>query len=380
MKSLSLIRPDDWHIHLRDDDRLPRTVADAARYFGRVLVMPNLVPPVVNVQQARDYRDRILACLTLLGLPESSLDPQMTLYLTDETSANTVVAATQSGFVKAFKLYPAGATTNSAAGVTQVRKLYPIFEQMQESDMVLSIHGEVTDDDIDVFDREAVFIDRELADIVKTFPDLRIALEHITTKEAVDFVMDHAGQQAPRLVATITAHHLLYNRNHMLAQQMKPIYYCLPVLKRDRHQQALVQAATSGNPAFFLGTDSAPHPQQAKESACGCAAGCYTAHAAIELYAEVFANEGKLAQLEGFASLYGADFYRVPRNQDIIQLEQRSWQVPLTLPFAAGSELADSDKAQVHNSENCLVPIRAGEMISWQVTAGARHPCDTLPD
>ena len=373
MKSLSLIRPDDWHIHLRDGDRLPRTVADAARYFGRVLVMPNLVPPVTHVQQARDYRDRILAVLEGFGWWEphsegagglGGLDPQMTLYLTDETSADTVVAAAQSGFIKAFKLYPAGATTNSAEGVTDVKKLYPIFEQMQKHDMVLSIHGEVTDDEVDVFDREAAFIDRELADLVQAFPNLRIVLEHITTSEAVAFVQG----KAPQVAATITAHHLLYNRNDMLAHKMKPVYYCLPVLKRDRHQQALVKAATSGHPAFFLGTDSAPHPQQAKEAACGCAAGCYTAHAAIELYAEVFDSEGKLDRLEGFASLHGADFYQAPRNQDNIQLEQRAWQVPEHLAFSAKGKKQDR-----------LIPIRGGEQILWQVTGGARHSAAEAP-
>ncbi len=348
MNTLTITRPDDWHIHLRDDDYLPRTVSDAARYFGRVLVMPNLVPPVTTVEAASDYRDRILA-----HAPEG-FDPRMTLYLTDETHHDTVAASGQSSFVDAFKLYPAGATTNSAAGVTAVEKLYPIFESMQEHDVILSIHGEVTDDDVDIFDREAAFIDRHLGNIAENFPNLRIILEHITTAEAVDFVIDSSANVA----ATITVHHLMYNRNDMLAGGMKPIYYCLPVLKRDIHQQALVQAATSGNPSFFLGTDSAPHPRHAKENACGCAAGSYTAHAAIELYAEIFAAENKLDQLEGFASHHGPDFYKLQRNQDMITLEQKDWHIPETLNFG--------------NDE--LVPIRGADTVTWQVTDGVRYP------
>ena len=351
MTDLTITRPDDWHIHLRDDEVLKRTVRDASRYFGRVLVMPNLVPPVTQVAHARAYLDRIRACSEV-----DTFDPQMTLYLTDTTSKDTVVAASQSGFIKAFKLYPAGATTNSDAGVSAIQSLYPLFETMQEQDMVLSIHGEVTDRDIDIFDREAVFIDTVLADIVRSFPELRVVLEHITTREAVQFVAS-AGD---RIAATITAHHLLYNRNDMLAGGMKPIHYCLPVLKRNVHQQALVEAAVSGDPHFFLGTDSAPHPRQAKENACGCAAGCYTAHAAIELYAEVFDAENRLEMLQGFASEAGADFYRVPRNTDEIQLTRASWQVADQLSFG----------------QQTLVPTRGGEAIHWLVNSGAHHAFD----
>lgn len=350
MTRLTITRPDDWHIHLRDGNYLPRTVADASRYFGRLLVMPNLVPPVTDVQAAKAYRDRILA------LAPAGLHPRMTLYLTDETRADSVIAAKRSGLVAAFKLYPAGATTNSAAGVTAINRLYPVFERMQEYDLVLSIHGEVTDAAVDVFDRESVFIDRVLTGITRDFPALRIVLEHITTAEAVAFV-----ESAPAgVAATITAHHLLYNRNDMLAGTMKPVYFCLPLLKRDRHQKALIDAATSGKPSFFLGTDSAPHPRHAKENACGCAAGCYTAHAAIELYAEVFASQGRLERLEGFASHFGADFYRMPRNQDKITLQPFAWRGPETLGFG----------------DDRLMPLRGGAEIAWQVTQGTRHPLE----
>lgn len=348
MDKLTITRPDDWHIHLRDDDCLARTVGDAGRYLGRALAMPNLVPPVTSVEAAGAYRQRILQ------YAPAGFAPMMTLYLTDQTSADTVVAAKQAGFIQAFKLYPAGATTNSAEGVTQVEKLYPLFEVMQEHDMTLSIHGEVTDSEVDVFDREAVFIDRTLAPLVKRFPRLRLVLEHITTRQAVDFVTTASAKVA----ATITAHHLLFNRNDLLAGKMRPIYFCLPVLKREAHRQALVAAATSGNPGFFLGTDSAPHPRHAKEAACGCAAGSYTAHAAIELYAEVFDAAGALSKLEGFASHYGADFYQVPRNQGSITLTREAWQVPERL--CLGKEE--------------LIPIRTGGKINWTVTTGVRHP------
>ncbi len=343
MRSITITRPDDWHIHLRDGDYLSRTVADAARYFGRALVMPNLVPPVTDVSLARDYRDRITA-----EIPEGSgFDPCMTLYLTDTTSEDTVVAAKQSGFVLAFKLYPAGATTNSAAGVNSIISLYPLFEAMEKHDMVLSIHGEVTDDEIDIFDREAVFIDTVLNPICEHFQGLRIVLEHITTKEAVSFVKESSDKVA----ATVTVHHLLYNRNDLLAGGLKPIHYCLPVLKRSQHQTALIEAIASGDRSFFLGTDSAPHPRHAKENACGCAAGCYTAHAAIELYAEVFDSLGQLDLLEGFSSHYGADFYQVPRNEDQIELVFDAWEVPMSLTFG----------------EDDLVPTRAGETVNWRI-------------
>jgi len=346
MQSITLKRPDDWHIHLRDDAYLERTVQDAARYFGRVLVMPNLVPPVTDVNLARAYRDRILN-----HAPEG-FTPVMALYLTDQTSEDTVVAASQSGFCPAFKLYPAGATTNSAFGVNAIEAMFPVFAAMQEQDVILSIHGEVTDDGVDIFDREAAFIDTMLTKIVKEFPELRVILEHITTREAAQFVAEASNKVA----ATITAHHLLFNRNDMLVGGMKPIHYCLPILKRDVHQQALVKAAVSGDRSFFLGTDSAPHPRHAKENACGCAAGCYTAHAAIELYAEVFEAENALDRLEGFASEYGADFYGYPHNADTIQLAREAWQVDEKLAFGTDE----------------LIPTRGGETVAWQVTSGAR--------
>ncbi len=348
MQTITLKRPDDWHIHLRDDTYLERTVKDAARYFGRVLVMPNLVPPVTDVSLAKNYRDRILA-----HAPDG-FTPVMTLYLTDETSTDTVVAAAQSGFVPAFKLYPAGATTNSAFGVNAIEALFPIFEAMQKHNVVLSIHGEVTDPAVDIFDREAVFIEEMLTRIVKEFPELRVVLEHITTREAAQFV----AESSDKVAATITAHHLLFNRNDMLVGGVKPIHYCLPILKRDIHQQALITAAVSGDNSFFLGTDSAPHPRHAKENACGCAAGCYTAHAAIELYAEVFAAENALEQLEGFASEYGADFYGYEHNKDTIQLSSETWQVDASLTFG----------------DDELIPTRSGETIAWRVTTGARYP------
>ena len=348
MQSITLKRPDDWHIHLRDDAYLARTVGDASRYFGRGLVMPNLVPPVTSVELAAAYRDRILK-----HAPDG-FSPMMALYLTDETSKDTVAAAAETPFTPAFKLYPAGATTNSAFGISAIEEMFPIFEAMQEHGVILSIHGEVTDQDVDIFDREAVFIDRILSRIAATFPSLRIILEHITTREAVEFVQDASANVA----ATITAHHLLYNRNDMLAGGMKPIHYCLPVLKRNVHQAALIRAATSGDSSFFIGTDSAPHPRHAKENACGCAAGCYTAHAALELYTEVFEAEGQLDRLEAFSSEFGADFYQVPHNEDSIELIRQDWQVASALTFG--------------NDE--LVPTRGGDVVRWQVRTGDRPP------
>jgi dihydroorotase len=366
MQTISLKRPDDWHIHLRDDVYLSRTVRDAARYFGRVLVMPNLVPPVVDVDAARAYRDRITAHVPRDVSTDSSknssnnssnnspdsFEALMTLYLTDATTEDTVLAAHQAEFVHAFKLYPAGATTNSASGVNAIEKLYPIFEAMQRHNVVLSIHGEVTDPDIDIFDREAVFIDTILVKLTESFPELRIILEHITTSEAVAFV----SSASERVAATITAHHLMFNRNDMLVGGLKPIHYCLPVLKRNIHQQALIEAATSGHPSFFLGTDSAPHPRHAKENACGCAAGCYTAHAAIEMYAQVFAAENKLDTLEGFASEYGADFYGLPHNNNIIELVADPWMIDPTLSFGTDE----------------LVPTLGGDSVGWKVVDSAR--------
>ncbi len=344
MRSMTIKRPDDWHIHLRDGDYLAATVADASRYFGRALVMPNLIPPVASVAAAQAYKDRIEQHLPT----NSSFTPLLTLYLTNETSQATLIDAKQSGFIHAVKLYPAGATTNSGQGVHSIDALFPLFEAMEKYDLPLSIHGEVADDEVDIFDREAVFIDRYLSRIVARFPMLRIVLEHISTQDAVAFV----AAAGSKVCATVTAHHLLYNRNDMLAGSMKPVYFCLPILKRSSHQQSLVQAVTSGNPAFFLGTDSAPHPRQAKEQACGCAAGSYTAHAALELYAEVFDAEGCLDKLEGFASQFGADFYQLPRNQDDIELVEESWQVPAVLDFG----------------QDALVPVRAGETMRWRVS------------
>jgi dihydroorotase len=344
MKRLTLTRPDDWHIHLRDGDALPMTANDAARWARRAIVMPNLVPPVRTVADAAAYRQRILDALT----PENaSFEPLMTLYLTDETSADDIAEAAASDFVHAVKLYPAGATTNSQAGVSDLSSLYPTFEAMQQHDLPLLIHGEVTDSEIDIFDREKVFIDRHLIPIAETFPSLRIVFEHITTADAVSFVV---GARAG-VAATITAHHLLYNRNHMLAGGIRPHYYCLPILKRNIHQEALRRAATSGNPRFFLGTDSAPHPREAKESPCGCA-GCYTAHAALELYAEVFEEEGALNRFEAFASHHGPDFYRLPRNTDTVTLEQIEQKVPEQLAYGDGT----------------LAPLRAGEALRWTLT------------
>jgi len=343
MRSLTLTRPDDWHVHLRDGDYLHHTVADISRYFGRAMVMPNLIPAVDQPRAARAYFDQIKSLL-----PEgSAFTPMMTLYITPETQPETVSAARQAGFIQAFKLYPAGATTNSEAGVSSIRSLYPVFEALQKHAMPLCVHGEVTNQEVDIFDREARFIDQSMISICRDFPELKVIFEHITTTEAVEFVK--AGND--QLAATITAHHLLYNRNHMLAGSIKPLYYCLPVLKRSQHQQALLAAATSGNQKFFLGTDSAPHPRQAKENVCGCAAGSYTAHAAIELYAEVFDSIDCLHRLEPFSSFYGPDFYGLPRNQDTITLVEESWQVAASLPFGADE----------------LVPIRGGEFIHWKV-------------
>lgn len=344
MSCLTITRPDDWHIHLRDGPALRHTVADAARCFARAIVMPNLTPPVLTADDALAYRDRILA-----HVPAGhTFDPLMTLYLTDATSPGMIREASESEHVAACKLYPAGATTNSDAGVADLAALDHVFEAMQAHNVPLCIHGEVTDHTVDVFDREAVFIDTCLAPLVSRFPGLQIIFEHITTREAVDFVTE----SRPGVGATITAHHLLYNRNDMLATSMRPLYYCLPVLKRNTHQAALVRAAVSGNPRFFLGTDSAPHPQHAKERILGCAAGSYTAHAAIELYAAVFEAEGKLEALEGFASLYGPAFYKLEPNADTITLERSPWQVAGTLPLG----------------DTVLVPIAAGETLAWQVT------------
>ncbi len=341
-QSLTITRPDDWHVHLRDGSVLTNTVADINRYFGRAIVMPNLVPPVTNAALAQAYYQRIKAVQT-----NNNFEPLMVLYLTDQTTADDIVAAKESGVVFAAKLYPAGATTNSASGVTNIDNISNVLAQMQALNMPLLVHGEVTDNHIDIFDREKVFIDTLLKPLIAKFPQLKIVLEHITTKDAVEFVM----QASDNVAATITAHHLMYNRNDMLVGGIKPHYFCLPILKRNIHQQALIKAATSGHKKFFLGTDSAPHSKQAKENACGCA-GSYTAHAAIELYAEVFEQENALEHLEVFASFNGADFYNLPRNKDTITLQKVSWQVPDTLMFG----------------KDQLVPVKAGQIINWQVS------------
>ncbi|MBD0786107.1 dihydroorotase [Vibrio sp. Y2-5] len=341
MTTLTITRPDDWHVHLRDGEVLADTVRDISRYNGRALIMPNTVPPVTNTEMALAYRDRIMA-----QNPSSTFQPLMSLYLTDNTSAEDIRQAKASGAVVAAKLYPAGATTNSDSGVTNAKNIYPVLQAMQEEGMLLLVHGEVTTHEVDIFDREKTFLETVLAPIVNDFPNLKIVLEHITTTEAVNFVKNASDNVA----ATITAHHLLFNRNHMLVGGIRPHLFCLPILKRATHQHALVAAATSGNKKFFLGTDSAPHAKGKKEAACGCA-GSYTAHAALELYAEVFEQEGKLENLEAFASHNGPDFYGVPRNTDTVTLTKASWEVPASMPF--GGET--------------VVPIRAGEAIQWQV-------------
>jgi len=343
---LTITRPDDWHVHLRDGAALQHTCADMARYFGRVIVMPNLTPPAATVAQALEYRERILRAMR--DLPRQ-FEPLMTLYLTDRTDAAEIRLAAATAGVHAVKLYPAGATTNSAAGVAQLEQLFPVLAAMEEADLPLLVHGEVTDADIDIFDREKVFIDRHLEPITRRFPKLRVVLEHITTTDAVAFVSD-AG---PQVAATITAHHLLFNRNDMLVGGIRPHYYCLPVLKRNTHQASLQAAAISGNPKFFLGTDSAPHSTASKETSCGCA-GVYTAHAAIELYAEVFEQLHALPALEAFAAHFGPDFYRLPRNRDTITLRKQGWEVPPQLPLGTAT----------------LTPLRAAQAIAWQVVDG----------
>jgi dihydroorotase len=339
---LTLLRPDDWHIHLRDGAVLPHTVADVARTFSRAIIMPNLVPPVRNVQEADAYRQRILAARPAA----SCFEPLMVLYLTDLTQPQDVRVAMASGFVHAAKLYPAGATTNSDSGVTSIDKIMPTLEAMAEVGMPLLIHGEVTRADVDVFDREKIFIDEHLRRVVDLLPTLKVVFEHITTADAVQFVTEASANVG----ATITAHHLLYNRNHMLVGGIRPHFYCLPILKRNTHQVALLDAATSGNSKFFLGTDSAPHAQHAKENACGCA-GCYTAFAAIEMYAEAFEQRNALDKLEGFASRNGPAFYGLPLNTDTITLVREEWTAPTSLPFG----------------ELSVIPLRAGEKLRWRL-------------
>lgn len=341
MNKLTITRPDDWHLHLRDGGALKAVLPDTARQFARAIVMPNLRPPVTTTELARAYRERILAALPI----DMKFEPLMTLYLTDNTTAEEIVKAKESGFVHGVKLYPAGATTNSDSGVTNLDKCDKALEAMEKVGMPLLAHAEVTDSDVDVFDRELVFIERHMIPLLKKFPALRVVFEHITTRDAADFVTlapTHIG-------ATITAHHLLMNRNDMFKGGIQPHHYCLPVLKRESHRVALVKAATSGNPKFFLGTDSAPHARHTKEAACGCA-GMYTARTALELYAEAFENVNALDKLEGFASFHGADFYGLPRNTEQVTLLKESWKVPSSLPY-------DGD---------VLVPLRADQMVHWK--------------
>ena len=341
MNELIIRQPDDWHIHLRDDDALKVTVPHVAAQFGRAIIMPNLRPPVTTVDAAAAYRDRILAARPL----GSSFEPLMTLYLTDTTSPEEIAKAKSAGFVKGVKLYPAGATTNSDAGVTAIEKTYPALAEMAAQGLPLLVHGEVTDNNIDLFDREAVFIERVLKPLLNKFPDLRVVFEHITTADAVAFVRSSGD----RVGATITAHHLLYNRNAIFQGGVRPHYYCLPVLKRETHREALVAAATSGSTHFFLGTDSAPHAKLTKEAACGCA-GCYTADVALEMYATVFDAAGALNKLEGFASLHGPAFYGLPVNERKVVLRRAASVVPASYPYING---------------DMLVPLEAGNTLPW---------------
>ena len=340
--SITITQPDDWHLHLRDGDALNSVAPFTARQFARAIVMPNLNPPVTTVVHAVEYLDHILA-----AVDGSDFEPLMTLYLTDNTPPEEIIAARKSCFIKALKLYPAGATTNSDAGVTDIRNCDATLEEMQKSGLPLLVHGEVTDPEVDVFDRENVFIDRVLEPLIQRFPDLKVVFEHITTKDAADFVR----QSGDNVAATITPHHLYYNRNAMFQGGLRPHHYCLPVLKRDTHQQALLEVIRSGDKKFFLGTDSAPHAQRAKESGCGCA-GIFSAHAAIEIYTSIFEQQDALDKLEAFASFNGPDFYGLPRNNKIVTLKKQDWQVPEE--YSLGSDT--------------LVPLLAGQTIHWKLT------------
>ncbi len=342
MTRITIIRPDDWHLHLRDGEHLRAVLPDTARRFARAIVMPNLRPPVTTTVMALAYRERILAAMPA----GARFEPLMTLYLTDNTRPEEIAEARASTFVHAVKYYPAGATTNSDSGVTDLARCHRVIEAMEKHGMPLLVHGEVTDPGVDVFDRERVFIERVLAPLARRFPGLRLVMEHITTREAADFVTQAPAQVA----ATITAHHLLLSRNALFAGGMRPHHYCLPLLKRESHRAALVQAAISGNPKFFLGTDSAPHARATKETDCGCA-GIYTAHAGIELYCEVFAAAGALGKLEGFASRHGAAFYGLPVNSDVIELVDEPWSVPAEIAFGT----------------DALVPFRAGSAVDWRL-------------
>ncbi|MDI4636004.1 MULTISPECIES: dihydroorotase [Halomonadaceae] len=346
MNQLTITTPDDWHLHLRDDEPLEAVLPYSARQFARAIIMPNLTPPVTTTEQALAYRERILA-----ALPEGvSFEPLMVLYLTDNTPAEEIERAVASGVIKAVKLYPAGATTNSSSGVTDIRHCDAAIGAMARMGLPLLVHGEVTSPEIDIFDREAIFIDQVMTPLLERHPSLKVVFEHITTADAVNFVR----QASDNVAATITAHHLLFNRNHMLVGGIRPHYFCLPVLKRETHRAALIEAATSGSPKFFLGTDSAPHARGAKESACGCA-GAFTAPAALELYATAFEQAGALDKLEGFASHFGADFYGLARNQGTVTLMREDWQLPDALDYV-GDEV--------------IVPLMAGETLGWKL-AGA---------
>ncbi|MEL7067517.1 MAG: dihydroorotase [Cyanobacteria bacterium J06581_3] len=340
-QTLTLTRPDDWHLHLRDGAALKAVLPYTLRQFARAIVMPNLKPPVRTVEDAAAYRDRILTAIPA----GQQFEPLMTLYLTDNTRPEDIHAAKDSGFVKAVKYYPAGATTNSEFGVTDIRKCDAAFEAMQQADMPLLLHGEVTDSAVDIFDREQAFIDQQLIPLKQRFPELKVVMEHITTSHAAEFVLS-----ANNIAATITPQHLLFNRNELFKGGIRPHFYCLPILKRETHRQALVEAATSGNSKFFLGTDSAPHSRDRKETSCGCA-GCFSALHAMELYAEVFEKADALDKLEAFASFYGPDFYQLPRNTEKITLAKTAWSVPAEVSFPGTS----------------LVPLRAGEEMAWRM-------------
>lgn len=352
IKELTLLQPDDWHIHLRDNDALATTVPHAAANFNRVICMPNLVPPVKNANEAYAYRERILQHLQASDLSaerKAAFDPRMTLYLTDHTTVQDIESAAQSGIVQAVKLYPAGATTNSTDGVTDINACVDVFEALEKYNLPLLLHGEVTHDHVDIFDREKRFLDEVLAQIIVKFPTMKIVMEHITTSDAADFVLAQGNQVA----ATITPQHLMFNRNHLLLGGIKPHFYCLPILKRESHQKVLLDVATSGNPKFFLGTDSAPHPTDQKESACGCA-GCYSASIALPLYATAFDSVGKIDKLEGFASRFGAQFYGLPINERTVTLINTPMQVPTGYPYFDGGS---------------LTPLMAGEHLPWSLKA-----------
>lgn len=342
VQTLTLARPDDWHLHLRDGDALKAVVGHTAAQFGRAVVMPNLAPPITTVTQAKAYRQRILDCLPM----GAQFDPLMTLYLTNKTPAAEIVKAANSRSVVGVKLYPAGATTNSDSGVTNIEHTYPALEAMQDLGLPLLVHGEVTNPEVDVFDREAVFIERVLMPLCTKFPRLRVVLEHITTRDGIEFVK----AMPSNIAGTLTAHHLLMNRNALFTGGIRPHHYCLPVLKREAHRLALMEAAIGGNPKLFLGTDSAPHAKSKKETVCGCA-GMYTAHAALELYAEAFDQAGALDRLEAFASFHGPDFYGLPRNSTTVTLRREDWTVPASYPL--GPEV--------------VIPLRAGEVVHWKM-------------